>query len=141
MAAVLVGARLEDIQRREHDWAFVFDRSVRLQVTCYWRIISEGRLALSDSDDGQKFGLPAPVDAELRSKELLLGRPIQQIAIREDTGDLSITIAGDVSLEILNNSSGYEGWEMRQLPHGKGFQVIAMGGGNLAVWGMKLPEI
>ena len=136
VAAELVGQQLQDIERRDHDWLFSFDTGIRLQTVCPWRVLTEQRIALGDSDHRQQFGLPAPIDGALRGKELLLGRTIQQIAIRENTGDLTIAFDGGTSLEILNMSSGYEGWHMFQLPFGQGFQVISMGGGQLALWGV-----
>jgi hypothetical protein len=96
--------------------------------------VSDSRLAFGDCDHGQKFGLPAPVDGTAKSKQLLLQRAIQTAAVRDDTGDLIITFDGAVLLEVLNNSSGYEGWELHQPIYGRGFQVVAVGGGQLAIW-------
>ena len=138
MADDLLGNQLQSVERREHDWLFSFSTGLRLQAACPWRVVSDQRVAFGDGDDRQQFGLPAPIDGALKTEELLLGRTIQKVAIRYDTGDLTIAF-DEVSLEILNLSSGYEGWEMFA-PIGHGLQVIAMGGGQLAIWGTKPPS-
>jgi hypothetical protein len=141
LSGSLVGDQLQDLERREHDWAFVFRSGIRLQVVCRWRIISGDQIAFADRDNGQQFGLPAPLDGVNTSKALLWGNAIQGISIRADTADLTISFGNGILLEILNDSSGYEGWEMCQAPYGVGFQIIAMGGGQLAVWRLDLPDI
>jgi hypothetical protein len=129
----LVGHRLQNLEWREHDWLFSFTTGSRLRVSCPWRIISGERISFAESDDGQQFGLPAPVNGAVKSKELLLGKTIEQIAIRADTADLTIAFRPGISLEIWNNSSGYEGWDLHDA---RGFLVVALGGGQLAIWGL-----
>ena len=109
MADDLLGNQLQSVERREHDWLFSFSTGLRLQAAGPWRVVSDQRVAFGDGDDRQQFGLPAPIDGALKTEELLLGRTIQKVAIRYDTGDLTIAFDGEVSLEILNLSSGYEG--------------------------------
>jgi hypothetical protein len=104
----LAGRHLTDVKRREYDWAFGFGANVSVQVSCPWRILVEDRIALTNSDDGQKFGLPAPVDGEDETRRLLAEKSIQRVAIRLDTGDLSVVFNCNTVLEVLNMSSGYE---------------------------------
>jgi len=131
IASRLVGHCLLEVERSDYDWLFRFENSIGLRATCPWRIIAEGRIAHGDSDHAQQFGLPKPIDGAARSGGLLINKPIENIAIREDTGDLTISFEGKIVLEILNTSSGYEGW---QLNDGASLNVIAMGGGELALW-------
>jgi hypothetical protein len=140
LSRALVGDQLQGLERREHDWVFVFRSGIHLQVVCRWRIISGDHIAFADQDDGQQFDLGAPLDGVNTSKILLLKKAIRGISIRADTADLTISFADGTLLEIMNDSSGYEGWEMRQSPYETGFQVIAMGGGQLAAWGLDLPD-
>ena len=56
-----------------------------------------------------------------------------RIIIRADTADLTIAFRPGISLEIWNNSSGYEGWDLHDA---RGFLVVALGGGQLAIWGL-----
>jgi Family of unknown function (DUF6188) len=122
---------LVQTERREYDWVFHFADEVTLRVACPWRILCDGRIALGDCDHAQQFGLPEPVDGAKQSDRLLRGETIQHVTIREDSGDLTIKFRGQTSLEVLNTSSGYEGWELED---GAGLHVIATGGGELALW-------
>lgn len=131
IASRLIGRHLVEVERSEHDWLFRYADNVSLRVACPWRILVEGRIAHGDGDDGQQFGLPTPVDGKERSKSLLLDKAIQGVSIREDAGDLTVTFSDRTALEILNASSGYEGW---QLSDGVGLSVVALGGGELALW-------
>ncbi len=126
----LKGCHLIDVERREYDWAFKFADTIGLRVQCPWRILVEGRIAFAGSDDGHKFGLPAPVDGVARTTERLGGKSIQKVSIREDSGDLTIFFSDRTELEVLNMSAGYEGWEI----NAEGLMVIALGGGSLAVY-------
>lgn len=131
IASRLVGHCLLGVERSDYDWLFRFENNISLRATCPWRIIVEGRIALGDGDHAQQFGLPKPIDGAAQSNGLLLNKAIESIAVREDTGDLTFRFEGRTVLEILNTSSGYEGW---QLNDGASLNVIAMGGGELAIW-------
>ena len=93
----------------------------------------EGRLVLTDSDHNQIFGLPTPVDGVVESRKILMNKSIQRIGLRADTGDITIVFSGAALLEVLNCSSGYEGWNWFDT---NGFRIVAMGGGELALWGI-----
>lgn len=132
LTACLAGRQLVAVSRREHDWNFSFGDAgaSRLSAECPWRIIAATRIAFASSDDGHRFGLPAPLDGEKIAVSVLGSRTIQRVSIRPDTGDLSIFFSDDAVLEVLNMSSGYEGWQIG-LP---GLCVIATGGGELAIF-------
>lgn len=129
LTARLAGRQLTTVIRREYDWAFGFGDS-GLQASCPWRILFEKRIAFTDRDHGQKFGLPAPLDGEKEAQRFLAKKVIESVSIRPDTGDLSITFSGQTVLEVLNMSVGYEGWEIGA----GGINVIATGGGELAIY-------
>jgi hypothetical protein len=120
--------------RRENDWNFRFDKVGELAVDSPWRIIASGRIAHADEDDGQKFGLPAPVNGVERAMGLLSGKKIASVEISPASGDLRIQFDGATFLEIFNNSSGYEGWHAIVRGSGKRAHVIAQGGGQIAMW-------
>jgi hypothetical protein len=133
LATHLVGRRLVETKRREYDWTFSFEgipAFSHLNVSCPWRILIEGRIAFAAGDDGQKLGLPAPLNGEEVTQRLLGERVISRLSIRPDAGDLSIIFSGHASLEVLNLSSGYEGWQI-SVP---GMKVIGLGGGELAIY-------
>jgi hypothetical protein len=109
----------------DFSWAFNFGESIWLTAECPWRILTPG-VAFTDSDDGQKFGLPAPLDGESEVLRLLSGKRIQSVTKRETTGVLVI-VFGDVTLELLHLSAGYEAWQLGC----DGVELIAQGGGNV----------
>jgi hypothetical protein len=70
-------------------------------------------------------------DSRFFTTQRLLGeRVIDRLSIRPDAGDLSIIFSGQAILEVLNMSSGYEGWQIG-VP---GMKVIGLGGGELAIY-------
>ncbi|TPQ38377.1 hypothetical protein C2U70_09050 [Bradyrhizobium guangdongense] len=127
----LVGRQLAQVRRREFDWNFSFgdDAVSGLSVECPWRIIDANRIAFSSSDDGHKFGLATPLNGGEVALDLLGAKTIERVSIRSDTGDISIFFSNDSVLEVLNMSSGYEGWNIG-IP---GLSVVATGGGELAI--------
>jgi transposase-like protein len=131
LTAHLASCRLVTVTRREFDWNFSFGDAVAsgLSTECPWRIIVADRIALASSDDGHQFGQVVPVDAEKVALSLLGSRTIDSVSIRSDTGDVAIVFSGHVLLEVLNMSSGYEGWQIA-IPE---LTVIATGGGELAI--------
>ena|SRR5690348_2256283 len=132
IASRLAGRSVLRTERGEDDWAFHFADEVWLRAAaCPWRIILNRKIALGNSDHAQNFGLPEPIDGQKESDRLLCNKTVQTLRIREGTGDLAIDFTEQTTLEILNISSGYEGW---RLGDRTGFVVIALGGGELALW-------
>ncbi|TWS97833.1 hypothetical protein [Reyranella sp. CPCC 100927] len=131
IAAQLVGTSLIRTQWRTHDWVFHFTPRVQLTVECPWRILCDGGVALGGGDHNQPFGLPEPVDGERDSHRLLSQETIETVSIRPGTADLAIGFSGGKTLEVLNMSSGYEGWKFGS----QDLLVIALGGGKLAIFG------
>ena len=56
---------------------------------------------------------------------------MEDTRIDEATGDLRIAFEGGTRVDIFNNSVGYEGW---QFTNESGLQLIALGGGEIAIW-------
>lgn len=81
-----------------------------MNVSTLWRILVDGRLALTSDDDGHVYGLPQPIDAEARALALLGGRTVTSFHCDEQTADLHLTFGADLRLECLTGSSGYESW-------------------------------
>jgi hypothetical protein len=120
--AAYVGNECTAIERHEFSWGFAFG-SLGLNVECLWRVLKGGRIALTRNDDGQKFGLPAPVDALAEARSLLLERTIRAIEVSSETSDLTFEFTDGTKLELLTDSRGYEAWQAydRNLP---GFIVV-----------------
>jgi hypothetical protein len=121
------------LEREPPFWRASFGDQFTMSFRVPWRIVANGRVAFGDEDDGQRFGLPAPVDGEERSASLLGGRIVQAVHLDRETGDLRIVFDGDTRIDLFNHSCGYEGWDAHYAAGGSRWGVIAMGGGELAV--------
>ena len=129
--AALVGRSCR-VERREADWSFELQDGTGFAVGCHWRLVSPEGIALTDEDDGQQFGLPEPVDAETKANALLRATTVTSATIDQLTADLCLRFSNDLRLDVVNNSSGYEGWQGSFDHGGKRTSIIAMGGGGLA---------
>jgi hypothetical protein len=110
-----------------HNFAFEFGPGA-LALDCLWRVIERGHLRRTSGDHGQRYRLLAPLDARIEAEALLKGRRVTAYRIREETADLILEFEGDVQLEVISHSSGYEPWNLTA----PGVHVIAFGGGGLA---------
>ena len=120
--------------RIEHpsDWFWQIgfgDNIVVFGIESPWRLLFQGSIAFGDEDQGQRFGLPEPVDGPARCLEILKATHVTSAGIREGVGDLTITFDNGAMLEIFNHSSGYEGWSCTF----EKLNIIALGGGELAI--------
>jgi Family of unknown function (DUF6188) len=125
----LNGLSLESVRfdNETGQWIFSFATSIVLQISCPWRVVAEGHVALGWRDDRQRFGLPAPVDARARLQGLVGACSVDTAKVLAH-GDLVIRFASGAALEVFNDSCGYEGWQL----HGPGHRyVVAQGGGNV----------
>ena len=127
--AWLAKHRLQSVGRREHDWLFAFDGQAALVVECLWRLVEAGRIRVTSEDDGQRFGLPAPVVAAEEVGRCLVGASVASVTLRDGTLDLELRFDTGHVLEVLPTSAGYEAWQVTQ----GGKQFIAVGGGELAI--------
>lgn len=123
VADILDGANLTSVLRHPHSWSFQFS-SCSLGVECSWRLIADGRIALTDGDDGHQFGMPAPVDVEIETARRLVGQRVTHAVVASQTADLTISFGDDLRLEVVSNSSGYESWQLN-IP---GCVIVANGG-------------
>jgi hypothetical protein len=122
--SILVGQRLVRVEcSGSHVFNFEFELA-KLQVECLWRIINETKLLLTSSDDKQKYGLPAQIDALAGAIEYLSGQVVASAQIHEPSADLLLTFRNGVSLQVLSEFSGYEAWNLSN----NGNLLVAMGG-------------
>lgn len=129
----LVGRTLSEVERfGPYVWRFRFGPDAEVRSECPWRIIRGGGIALSNEDHGQQFGLPSPLDAEAECRALVGGAVVLSAEVRDETRDIVIRFRSGARLEVVPLSSGYESW---QVAGPGGLQIVAMGGGELAVWG------
>ena len=94
---------------RTNIWVFHFGDNLHLTVTSVWLILSQ-RILLTRDDDGQKFGLKTSIDAEAKARQLLTVRRVKSVDVNPVSADLRFRFDGEVVLETVNESSGYECW-------------------------------
>ena len=111
-------------------WQFHFG-SVKLLIECPWRVVKKGIIALGADDNGQKFGLPEPVSVLKELPKLIQNLAVTDVKVDNETADLSVHFGNEIRLDAFNDSSGYEGWTFRDAD---GIEIIATGGGELAIW-------
>jgi uncharacterized protein DUF6188 len=126
----LVGHRFKLLTRRDFDWVITFDGNAHLVVECLWRLIENGCIRLTSSDDGHEFGLPAPVEATQEVNSRLENSTVKSVELREGRLDLILHFDSGHGIEVLPDSSGYEAWNLG----GPNLSVIACGGGRLTVF-------
>ena len=122
----LHGMRCTAVVKQDYAWTFVFNEGKAvLNLECPWRLLLRGSIVLGDTDDGQKFGLPAPVSGVRRATELLDSSLIVSVDVRRGPSDLAINFQNGVSLEAFNMSCGYEAWtcDIQNCP-----TIVAQGG-------------
>jgi hypothetical protein len=78
----------------------------------HWRLLSQVDILLTSEDDGQQYGLPKPVDALARIRELLENRVVSKVEVNQASADFSISFDNETILQIINLSSGYEAWTL-----------------------------
>jgi hypothetical protein len=83
-----------------------------LSTESQWRVLSRQGILLTSGDDGQQYGLPKPVDAQTRVRELLENRVVAKIKVDQVSADLTIHFDQGMVLQIVNLSSGFEAWTL-----------------------------
>jgi hypothetical protein len=93
-------------------WVFKFGNSVTLATESQWRLLSLDAILLTSEDDGQQYGLPEPVDAVARIRDLLENRVVSKVEVAQASADFTIYFDNKIVLQIVNLSSGYEAWTL-----------------------------
>ena len=116
-----------------------FSGDVRLELLCPWRIIADGRVAFGSGDRGRWRRdrdikrIMSDRDAQL----LLVGKRITRAQLTQECADLVIEFEGNWRLEIYNNSSIYESWQLVGPPG----TIIGIGGGRVASFPERREEL
>jgi len=118
-------------QAQEHaPGCFTFDfGNGHLVVECAWRIIVGDRLTAAGRDHGQMFGLKSPFDACASAMGTIGNRRVTAAEFHPTLGDLTIEFEGGSRLELINDSSGYEAWSLRD-PNG--YTLFTANGGEVS---------
>jgi hypothetical protein len=131
MGGVLIGSQITDVEIPvAGTWDFRFE-GVHLNIGVPWRILDAEGILLGSCDHEHKFGLPEPVNAVALVMKLLGSKKVTSVSLGLKTADLEVAFEGNMFLSIFNHSSGWEGWNMA----GDGrAQIIALGGGDIAIF-------
>ena len=128
----LLGRSVETVERWEALPCVVkLSGGYRVQIECIWRLLSNGDLALTSEDNGQRFGHKNPIDAISELSKHLVGCSLSTVEVAPGTADLILGF-GQHTLQAISNSSGYEAW---QVEGPQNIVAVGQGGGNVAVWG------
>ena len=112
-SARLEGLAVSEIEKLPPDyWVFKFGNGVTLSTQSQWRLFSQNAILLTSEDDGQQYGLPEPVDAVARIRELLESRVVSKVEVDQPSADFNIYFDNETVLQIVNLSSGYERWTL-----------------------------
>lgn len=130
--ATLAG-RACKITRREADWLLDFGDGVGVALGAPWRIVSNGRIAITADDDGHQFGHSSAVDSAAKAATLLSGKRISVATVDRFTADLSLQFDPGTRLDVFHNSSAYEGWQAWADDDPR--LIIALGGGEIVLAG------
>lgn len=120
----LIGARLESVERLDHDWDLRFGDGSSLMFQSLWRLVSEAAIEVTSEDDGQQFGLKTPVNAAEQLKAKIGEKRISDVRIDDATSDLTFHFGQSLRLEVISTSFGYEAWSL----HAKEVQIIGRNG-------------
>jgi hypothetical protein len=126
----IIGYKFQSLIQREYDWVIQFEKDVSLVVTCLWRLVESGRIRLTSNDQGQQFGLSAPIDAVTEVNNRLEGATVESVNLVEGLLDLEFEFESGTSFQVIADSSGYEAWTLTH----ENVSFIAVGGGELTVW-------
>lgn len=119
------------IQKRDFDWRFTFGAVATLDTGGLWRLVGPDSIVVTSRDDTQVFGGRDPVDAAQTLHSVLAEATVQKVAINKHTSDLSVWFDNGLELQILQDSSGYEAWELQYQNGGDNQRIVAQGGGRI----------
>lgn len=114
-------------------WMFEFAGEARLNTAgSPWRALVGERIAFRDSDHIDRFGQGKMDDGIGEARRLLVGREVEAVRLRPDTGDLLLRFfGGGVAIEVINIGPGDDGW---LLWTARGIRVAAKHTGDLGPW-------
>ncbi len=99
------------VRRREGEWVFDLSDDTYVSVSVPWRVVANGRIALSSEDDGQMFGRGSPLNCETEALTVFRWKNyhprFRGPADRPTSHSISMMALGSMSLTIRGR---YEGW-------------------------------
>ena len=102
-----------------------------LFANCLVRVIKDKKLVCTSRDHGHQYGLPAPIHFPDWISEFIKNRTIQNAVVKNKVGDLIIKLDVATKIELVNDFTGYEPWQIL-LKTGK--EYIAAAGGEIGIF-------
>ncbi|MEL6737648.1 MAG: hypothetical protein AAFO28_01860 [Pseudomonadota bacterium] len=99
------------VSENEGNWSIQFGDQYALS-TLAWRLLGAKSIIVTSEDHGHQFGLPTPVNAELRANDALGGYHVTGFELDPRTGDASVQIGEALVLQIVTWSMAYETWQL-----------------------------
>jgi hypothetical protein len=96
--------------------------------TALIRILKDNKIILTNLDNNQIYGLKTPINFNIEFSKIINNKSIIKATGSDKNGDLLITLEDSIQIEFINNSSGYEPWQIN-LKSGK--EYIAAAGGKI----------
>lgn len=114
-------------------WLFEFGGEARLNTAgSPWRVLMAEKIVFRDIDQVDRFGQVRDSDGIGEVRRLLVGREVEAINLRHDTGDLLLRFfGGAITIEVVNIGPGADGW-LLWTP--RGIRVAAKNNGDLVTW-------
>lgn len=108
----LKGKRIAGFAIHEHSSGLEIEGGYTVNIEGLCRYIGKSGTFIITEDHGQKFGLPAPYDAEEAMQKEIVGQIVADVSVRDDSKDIAIRLSSGV-LEIISTSTGYETAQLR----------------------------
>ena len=114
-------------------WIFEFGGEARLNTAgSPWRVLMAEKIIFRDIDHLDRFGQVRETDGIGELRRMLVGREVEAINLRHDTGDLLLRFfGGAITIEVVNIGPGDDGW-LLWTP--RGIRVAAKNNGDLGTW-------
>ncbi len=122
----MIGRSVTEVEKKDYTWFFRFDDGTVIGTEDSWRLIANGRIAITSEDHGHQFGLDSPVDAAAVVKAKTNGKTVGRTLVDNNTGDLTLFMESTF-LTFFCLSAGYEAW---RITHGE-TEFICKGGGKV----------
>lgn len=96
----------------EQCWTFCFGSGSHLETSLPWRLVSKDGISCGDSDEALQFRDGERLQLGSLANHLLEHHKVSEVSIADCTGDIHITFSPELALDIFNNSSVREGWQI-----------------------------
>ena len=84
-------------------WYFAFTDKIAFNVSAIWRLIKNKRIKCVSLDYGHQLGPGKPINLVKVLTEVLAGKQLVEIKIKQGTPDLILTFTDELLIEIFIN--------------------------------------